>query len=38
MDRIWKLQLIEETNPFWKDLFHEIGGCDEMLEPDLNFE
>jgi hypothetical protein len=28
--------LIEESNPDWKDLFYEIGGTDEMLNPDFN--
>ena len=28
--RKWKIELIEETNPAWKDLFYEIGGTDEM--------
>ena len=23
--RIWKLRIIEEKNPLWKDLFHEIN-------------
>jgi putative endonuclease len=23
-NRIWKLRLIEETNPEWRDLFHDI--------------
>ena len=35
-DRKWKLELIEESNPDWKDLFYEIGGTDEMLNPDFN--
>ena len=35
-DRKWKLELIEESNPDWKDLFFEIGGTDEMLNPDFN--
>jgi hypothetical protein len=25
--------LIKKMNPEWKDLFYEIGGIDEMLEP-----
>ena len=33
--RKWKIELIEETNPEWKDLFYEIGGTDEMLKPDF---
>jgi putative endonuclease len=33
--RKWKLELIEETNPNWKDLFYEIGGTDEMLKSDF---
>jgi putative endonuclease len=33
--RKWKLELIEETNPNWKDLFYEIGGTDEMLKPEF---
>lgn len=33
--RKWKLELIEETNPDWKDLFYDIGGSDEMLQPDF---
>ena len=31
--RKWKTRLIEKTNPEWKDLFFEIGGTDEMLDP-----
>ena len=27
--RKWKLELIEESNPNWKDLFYEIGGTHE---------
>ena len=34
--RKWKLELIEENNPDWKDLFYEIGGSDEMLENGFN--
>lgn len=33
--RKWKIELIEETNPAWKDLFYEIGGTDDMLKPDF---
>ena len=33
--RKWKLELIEEMNPNWEDLFYEIGGTDEMLLPDF---
>ena len=33
--RKWKIELTEETNPEWKDLFYEIGGTDEMLMPDF---
>lgn len=29
----WKIRLIEKTNPEWKDLFFEIGGTEEMLNP-----
>ena len=32
-NRKWKIRLIEKTNPEWKDLFFEIGGTDEMLDP-----
>ncbi|MCB0729381.1 MAG: GIY-YIG nuclease family protein, partial [Ignavibacteriae bacterium] len=28
--RKWKIELIEEKNPEWKDLYYEIGGTDEM--------
>ena len=35
--RKWKIELNEETNPGWKDLFYEIGVTDEMLKPDFNF-
>jgi putative endonuclease len=35
-NRQWKLELIEEKNPNWVDLFYEIGGTDEMLKPDFN--
>lgn len=31
--RKWKIRLIEKTNPEWKDLFFEIGGTVEMLDP-----
>jgi len=24
--RAWKIKLIEETNPDWKDLYHDIAG------------
>ena len=24
-NRLWKLRLIEESNPEWRDLYHEIG-------------
>jgi len=34
--RKWKIELIEEKNPEWKDLYYEIGGTDEMLLPDYN--
>lgn len=33
--RKWKLELIEKSNPCWEDLFYDIGGIDEMLEPDF---
>ena len=33
--RKWKIELIEEINSAWKDLFYEIGGTDEMLKPDF---
>ena len=36
--RIWKIELIEEYNPEWKDLYYEIGGTDEMLMPDFYFK
>ncbi len=26
-NRAWKLELIERTNPSWKDLYNEITGC-----------
>ena len=32
-NRKWKIRLIEKTNPEWKDLFFEIGGTEEMLDP-----
>src|SRR5947207_2166622 len=32
-NRKWKLELIEEKNHEWKDLFYEIGGTDEMFLP-----
>lgn len=32
-NRKWKISLLEKTNPEWKDLFFEIGGTEEMLEP-----
>ena len=31
--RNWKNELVEEKNPLWKDLFYEIGGTNEMLNP-----
>lgn len=34
-NRKWKLKLIEENNPQWKDLFYEIGGTDEMLSDEF---
>ncbi len=34
--RKWKLELIEESNPNWNDLFYDIGGTDELLSPDFN--
>lgn len=34
--RKWKIELIEEKNPEWKDLYYEIGGTDEMLQPDFD--
>lgn len=34
-NRKWKLNLIEQTNPEWKDLYYEIGGTDELLKPDF---
>ena len=27
--RKWKINLIEESNPLWKDLYYDIGGSDE---------
>ncbi len=29
--RDWKIRLIEETNPEWKDLYQEIIGLDSIL-------
>ncbi len=29
--RTWKLRLIEEQNPEWKDLYLEIAGCQPPL-------
>jgi len=34
-DRKWKIRLIEKENPEWNDLFFEIGGMDEMLNPNF---
>lgn len=34
--RKWKIELIEEKNPNWKDLFFEIGGSQEMLGEDFH--
>jgi len=31
--RSWKIRLIEKNNPEWNDLFSEIGGTDEILDP-----
>jgi len=33
--RQYKINIINEFNPEWKDLFYEIGGNDEMLENDF---
>ena len=30
--RVWKLRIIEEKNPEWKDLFQEIGGSDLVCQ------
>ena len=29
--RLWKLRLIEESNPEWKDLYQEWAGCQPAL-------
>ncbi len=34
-NRKWKIDLIENGNPEWNDLFYEIGGTDEMLKDDF---
>ena len=34
-NRNWKIREIEKFNPEWKDLFYDIGGREEMLEPDF---
>ena len=34
-NRKWKIRLIEKENPEWKDLFFEIGGTYEMLDPNF---
>ena len=37
-NRKWKIRMIEKTNPEWNDLFYEIGGTDEMLDPAFPLE
>jgi putative endonuclease len=30
--RKWKIELIEEMNPMWKDLYYEYGGTDNLFD------
>ena len=34
-NRKWKIRLIGKENPEWKDLFFDIGGTEEMLDPNF---
>ena len=34
-NRKWKIRLIEKENPEWNDLFFEIGGTEDMLDPNF---
>ena len=34
-NRKWKVRLIEKENPEWNDLFFEIGGTEDMLDPNF---
>ena len=29
--REWKIKLIEDFNPDWKDLYYQIGGTDDLI-------
>ena len=35
MEQKWKIRLIEKENPEWNDLFFEIGGTEDMLDPNF---
>jgi putative endonuclease len=35
--RAWKLDLIEEANPRWKDLYEDIAGTNEIAAPRPGF-
>ena len=30
--RSWKIKLIEDFNPNWRDLYYEIGGTDDLFD------
>ena len=34
-NRKWKIRLIEQENPEWNDLFFEIGGTEDLLDPNF---
>ena len=34
-NRKWKIRLIEKENPEWNDLYFEIGGTEELLDPNF---
>ena len=34
-NRKWKIRLIEKENPEWNDLFFEIGGTEDKLDPNF---
>ena len=34
-NRKWKIRLIEKENPEWNDLFFEIGGTEDLLDPNF---
>ncbi len=34
-NRKWRIRLIEKENPEWNDLYFEIGGTEELLDPNF---